>query len=300
MRKFLKWLGIGFAAFVALLAVAMTAVYAITDNKFDTTYSVDVKPVVIPSDSASIEKGRHIAVTRSCNECHGREFQGNTVIDGPFFVGYLYAPNLTSGKGGVGGKRKDIDWVKAIRHGVSVENKTLVVMPSDEYYYMSDEDLGCLIAYLKSLPPVDNEVPETTIGPLFRTLYLKGDIAMAAERIKHTAPRPTAPSAGVSPEYGKYLAYSCIGCHGEGYGGGVIPGAPPDWKPAANISPGGAIAKWSEQDFIRTLRTGTTPDGRVLDSKIMPWPNIGQMTDTELKALLSYLRSLPAKPTGSR
>ncbi len=300
MRKFFKWFGIGFGALAGLLAVALTTVYAVSSSKMSTAYNIDVTPVVIPTDTISIERGRHVAVTRGCNDCHGKNFGGGTVIDGPFFVGYVYGPNLTRGKGGVGAHRKDIDWVRAIRHGVSHDNKPLIVMPSNEYYYMSDEDLGSLIAYLKSLPPVDNTVPEMSLGPLLRTLYLAGDVSLAAEKISHTAPRPLAPPVAATVEYGNYLAHSCVGCHGDGLGGGAIPGAPPDWKPAANITPAGNIGKWSEVDFIRTFRTGTTPEGHSLDPKSMPWPNFGQMTDTELKALFTYLRTVPAKPMGSR
>ncbi len=300
MRKFLKWFGIGVAVLAGLLGIALTTVYAVSGSKMSTTYDVDVKPVAIPTDSNSIERGRHIAVTRSCNDCHGKDFSGGTIADGPFFVGYLYGPNLTRGKGGVGAQRKDIDWVRAIRHGISHENKALVVMPSNEYYFLSDEDLGCLIAYLKSLPPVDKKMPELSLGPLLRALYLAGEVGMAAEKIDHAAPHPEAPPVAVSIEYGSYLSHSCVGCHGDGLSGGSIPGAPPEWKPAANITPAGNIGKWSETDFIRTFRTGTTPDGRSLDPKSMPWPNFGQMTDTELKALLTYLRTVPAKPTGSR
>lgn len=298
-KKIFKWLGISAAVFVGLIAVALTTVYAVSSSRMSTDYYVNVKPVEIPTDSASIDHGRHIAVTRSCSDCHGKGLAGGTVVDGPFFVGYLHGPNLTRGKGGVGSQMKDIDWVRAIRHGVGPNHNALVVMPSNEYYYLSDEDLGCLIAYLKALPPVDKQMPDMTLGPLLRTLYLAGQVSLAAEEIDHAAPRPTAPPVAVTAEYGNYIAHSCVGCHGDGLSGGPIPGAPPDWKPSSNITPGGNIGKWSADEFISTLRTGKTPDGRTLDAS-MPWVNFGKMTDTELKALYTYLRSVPAKPSGNR
>jgi cytochrome c553 len=300
MRKFFKWLGIGVAVLVGLIAIALTTVYAISSSRMSKPYKVDVKPVPIPSDSASIEQGKHIAITRACIDCHGENFGGRTIVDGPFFVGYIHGPNITRGKGGRGGNLKDIDWVRALRHGVSSDGRALVVMPSEKYYHLNDEDLGCLIAYLKSLPPVDNTMPETSLGALIRTLYVAGEIQMAAEMIDHTGPRPTSPPVSVSVEYGHYMSHTCTGCHGKGFAGGAIPGAPPDWKPAANITSAGNLGKWSETDFIRTLRTGTTPEGLKLEPKDMPWPTFAQMTDTELRALYLYLRSVPAKPTGSR
>jgi mono/diheme cytochrome c family protein len=300
MRKALKWIGIGAGGLVVLLLIAIVTVYAVSNSKMSTTYAVDVKPVEVPMDSASIARGRHIAVTRGCSDCHGKDFSGGTIADGPFFVGYLYGPNLTKGKGGRGAGKKDIDWVRSIRYGLDAHGKSLVVMPSDEYYFMSDHDLGALIAYLKTLPPVDKTMPTSTLGPLLRTLYLAGDVQLAAEKINYTASRPTTPPVGETVEYGEYLAYSCIGCHGGGLSGGPIPGAPPDWVPAANLTPAGNLGKWTEQDFMRTLRTGVTPSGHALPPQSMPWPNFGKMTDTELKALFKYLRSVPAKPTGNR
>ena len=64
-----------------------------------------------------------------------------------------------------------------------------------------------------------------------------------------------------------------------------------------NLTPGGELGFWSEEDFIATLRTGVTPGGKQLRSE-MPWKYFGQMTDEELKAVWMYLRSLPALPQG--
>lgn len=299
MRTTFKWTGIGAGVLVGLLLLGIVTVYAVSSSKMSRTYKVDIQPVDVPMDQASIDLGRHIAITRGCNDCHGKNFGGATIADGPFFVGYLYGPNLTSGKGGKGAGKKDIDWVRTIRYGLDEHGKSLTLMPSDEYYFMNDRDLGALIAYLKTLPPVDNTMPPVTLGPLLRTLYLAGEVALPAERIDWNAPRPETP-VGETIEYGRYLAYSCIGCHGPGLSGGAIPGAPPDWLPAANITPAGAIGAWSENGFIRTMRTGVTPSGHTLDPKSMPWPNFGKMTDTELKALFKYLRTVQAKPSGNR
>ena len=107
-------------------------------------------------------------------------------------------------------------------------------------------------------------------------------------------------SPGVTAEYGKYLADNagCPSCHGPGLSGGKIPQAPPDTVPAANLTPTG-LGQWTEADFVRTIRTGTRPDGRVLDT-FMPWPYYSQMTDDELGAIWRYLQSVPPRPTGTR
>ena len=122
---------------------------------------------------------------------------------------------------------------------------------------------------------------------------------LPAEIVDHDAPRPNTPPVGVTVEYGEYLAVGCTGCHGPGFSGGPIPGSPPDWPPAANLTPSGDLANWTEADFIAAFRTGIKPNGQPFD-EIMPYKAVGQMTDEELKAVWLFLRSLPAKEVGTR
>jgi mono/diheme cytochrome c family protein len=91
----------------------------------------------------------------------------------------------------------------------------------------------------------------------------------------------------------------CTGCHGPGLPGGPIPGAPPDFPKALNLTPGGEVAAWSEVDFIKTLRSGVTPSGHQLVDE-MPWKTYRNMTDDELKAVWLFVKSAPAKPFGNR
>lgn len=299
MKKLLKWLGLAIAGLIGLLIVAVVLVYVISGSRINQTYSVPVAALDIPADEAALAHGEHIAATRGCADCHGENLGGAVMID-EFPVGLFYGPNLTAGSGGVGATYSDEDWVRALRHGVGLDQKPLLFMPSQEFYYLSDEDLAALIAYLKSVPPVDNPPTESSVGPLARGLFLAGQFPLLpAEVIDHTGPRPDAPAPGVTAEYGQYLAVGCTGCHGENGAGGPIPGAPPDWPPAANLTPSGNLAHWTEAEFISTLRTGVTPEGKELDRAYMPWPNIGRMTDDELKALWLYLKTLPAPAMAS-
>ncbi len=300
MRKFFKWLGIILGSLVGLILLAVLGLYVNTSIRLNKTYSVQPETIAIPSDPASIERGRHVAVIRMCTECHGADLAGRMFLDDPA-IGRIATTNLTSGKGGVGGELSDADWVRAIRHGVRPDGKPLLIMPAGEFYYLSDADLGAVIAYVKSLPPVDNEFPANEIGPLFRVAMMFMELAiLPAEMIDHSAPRPIAPQVGVTVEYGEYLAVTCSGCHGAGFSGGPIPLAPPDFPPALNLTPGGELQGWTEEMFINTLRTGVTPSGLQLKNEYMPWKQIGQMTDDELKALFLFLRSLPATEQGNR
>jgi mono/diheme cytochrome c family protein len=122
---------------------------------------------------------------------------------------------------------------------------------------------------------------------------------LPAELIDHADRDFTQPDAGVSEEYGRYLATSCTGCHGEGYSGGKIPGVPPDWPVAANLTPDSSgLGTWTEEQFKTFLMTGARPDGRLVDAQYMPWPLGAAMTDDERSALWVFFRSLPATPQG--
>jgi mono/diheme cytochrome c family protein len=291
------------AALVAVVLLAAGGVFALSQSRLRHAYALPSEIVPHSSDPAFIARGHHVAITSGCISCHGEHLAGRVVFENAM-VGRFVAANLTSGKGGVGGKLADADWIHAIRHGVGTDGRSLLAMPSREFYVLSDEDLGALIAYLKTIPPVDNELAASALSPMGRVLLLAiNDIALlSAERIDHNAPRPTPPPVGITTDYGKYLAVRCTGCHGDTLSGGKIPGTPPEWPPALNLTPypGAAVAQWSEAEFVSTLRTGKTPRGNQLENRFMPWKVLGQMTDDELKALWLYLKSAPAKEYGNR
>ena len=293
--KILKWVGITLGGLIGVIIIAAVVLYVIGSTKVNKTYDVEVVAVTVPTDDQAIERGRHfVEAVALCQECHGENLGGDDLEEDPLFG--TYSPrNLTPGRGGIGGTFSDIDYVRAIRHGIGKDGKALVIMPSEFYNKISDSDLGDIIAFLKSLPPVDNEVPETSLGPLGRIFTVLESSLLPATLIDHEAPRPAEPQPGVTVEYGQYMAFMCSLCHGDALSGGSVPGDEPDAPPAPNLTPGGGLARWSEADFINTLRTGTTPDGRSLDSEFMPWERFAKKTDDELKAIRMYLQSLPAK-----
>ena len=301
MKKTLKFIRKILGTVIGLLVLAFIALYIIGTVKWSRMhgkYDVPVETIAIPTDEASIARGEHIATLHLCRICHMETLSGQAVsVPGLLTFGI---PNLTSGVGGVGATNADEDWVRAIRHGVSHDDRGLVMMPVRTFYYLSDEDVGALIAYLKSLPPVDNEMPPTDLGPLGRVMLALGqlppDIIPNVTMIEHEAPRPVAPEPGVTVEYGEYLGRTCALCHGPNLNGQTVQlDGPPILTP--NLTLGGELGFWSEEDFIATLRTGVTPGGKQLTSA-MPWKYFGQMTDDEMKAVWLYLQSLPALPQG--
>lgn len=299
MGKILKWIGIVLGAIIGLIVVALVVVFVVSGYRMNKTYGIAVESVSVPTGAESIAQGEHLAVTRGCTDCHGENLAGQVFLEDSA-LGRIVAANLTAGTGGVGGSYSNEDWVRALRHGVNPTGKPLLFMPSQEFYYLTDNDLGALIAYMKSIPPVDNETPTNSVAVVARVMWLAGVFdLLPAELIDHEGPRPQAPAVGVTAEYGEYLAVGCVGCHGADLSGGPVPGAPPDWPPAANLTPAGHLANWSEDEFLRALRTGVKPNGEEFD-ETMPFAAVGQMTDDELKAVWLYLQSLPAKETTTK
>jgi mono/diheme cytochrome c family protein len=281
--------------------VAGGALYAYTQRHFDKKWTVAGHQLTIPTDTLALARGRRVATTMSkCVDCHGQDFGGRLFIDAPP-VARLYTANLTRGKGGVGGQLSDLDWERAIRHGVKPDGSVLLFMPAEDYQAINDEDTGALIAYLKTLPPVDREPGKNSVGPIGRALYVKGDLPLVpAEMVDHSAKHPAQVPMGVTAEYGHYIAAigGCKGCHGPGLSGGPIPGGPPEWKPAANITPTG-IGHYKEADFFLALREGKRPGGAPIDT-LMPFRYTKDMTDDEIRALYMYLKTVPPKPYGGR
>jgi mono/diheme cytochrome c family protein len=291
MQRVLKWIAVAVSSLIGLFLVTLLTIYFITEAQINKTYSLPVETIAIPADPASIERGRHLVETVGfCADCHAQNLAGQVFDDG-LFIGRLSVPNLTSGAGGIKPSFVDTDWVRAIRHGVDPEGKPLLDMPSNFYYNYSDADLGAMIAYLKSLPPVDNEQPDIYIGPMARLFILQDPSLIPAQVIDHAGPRPPAPEPGVTVEYGRYLALVCQFCHGEDLSGSAEPGA------GLNLTPAGNLGNWSEADFIHAIRTGVTPEGRQLDPTLMPWDRLAQLSDEELKAIWLYLQSLPPVET---
>jgi mono/diheme cytochrome c family protein len=301
-RGFFRTLRLVSISIVVLLVVALAALYGITERRFSRRFAIDPQPLDVPppTDTIAVANGRRLAVSRGCMECHGAEGRGRVFID-EMPIMRAVPGNITPG--GPTAEYTNDDWARAVRHGVRPDGSALLFMPSADYRYLDDADLGAIVAYLRSRPPSSNDPGKTRIGPMGRLLYLAGKLPLVqAELLDHDAPAPAAPPVGRTPEYGEYLAHMCVGCHGPSYSGGLIPGAPPAWPPARNITPDArtGIGAMTEAQFVAVMRTGRRANGAQIDPTHMPWRQLALMTDDELVALYTYLRTVPAKTAGGR
>lgn len=277
MRTALKWLGRGALALILLLLVATGVVYGLSERLLNRTYDVEATAIAIPSDSASIAEGERLARIRGCyNGCHGENAEGGVFFDDPM-LGTITAPDLTRAVRTL----SDAELVRVIRHGVRADGGSVAAMPSSMLYHLTDEDLGAIIAFLRSLPPTDGPEADIRLGPLGRFLFVKGDFQRAAEEIDHEAPRlDPGPGDGSDPiALGRYLATtSCTECHGLDLGGGFN-------------SPNLAIAAaYTPEQFHTLMRTGEPFDGRdlrLMDD--MSRKRFSYFTDAEIDALYAFL-----------
>ena len=271
MKKFIKWIAIMLGGLFVLIAVAGSMLYSDGIEKLNQTYpNLSVETVNIPTDADAIARGRHVATIWACTRCHGEDLGGMVLTNDPLsglvpLSGTIVASNLTSGTGGVSSSYTDIDWVRAIRHGVMPNGHVEALM--FDYSIMSDQDLGDLIAYIKQIPPVDTNYPEMSAGPILPIVDAIGLLPTAAEKIDHAAPRPAVPTPGATAEYGGYLSVICTACHGNGIG---------------NV-----VKNWKQDEFIQTFHTGILSDGRKF-GPTMSSNTFREMTDTELTALWLY------------
>lgn len=293
MKKMLKWAGISLGSLVLLAALAAVYLNYSAKSRLVKHYDIQPKAIKIPTDSASVAEGKKW-VSSFCTGCHGENLAGTKFFDSPD-LGTICSSNLTPGKGGIGGKFTDADWVRAIRHGVNAEGRPLLIMPAKDFQYLSDEHLGQIIAYLKTLEPVDQLWDKTHTTFLCNVLFATGAFgdALNAETIDHNAPAPSAPHRAVTAGYGDYLVKvaGCRTCHGPQLNGGKDPNPAAPITP--NLTPGGTLVSWGPDGFVKFFRTGITPMGKEVNPEFMPWKIYGHLDDDQLQAIYAYLMKQP-------
>ena len=291
----------GLLGCLGLLACTFAGMHFVAASRLAQVVEVEVTDISVPDgNQAAIDRGHYLVDhLMGCKECHGVDLGGKTVMENGA-MGVWYAPNLTKGKGSRLTEFTGKDWMRALRYGVGKDGHRLLLMPSEDYVNFNDEDMGAVVAYIRSLPNVDRENRGITLGPVGKGLIAVGQIQFSYEKIDHKAKRSVA-RPGPTKEWGEVLVGSCTGCHGAGLSGGKIPGGDPQWPEAANISSdkNSGLGKWSYDDFVKVMREGKRMDGRAIN-EAMPWKAYAGMKDDDLKALWEYLKTVQPKAKGGR
>lgn len=304
-------LGIG----IALLLIALS--YA--SLRWDARVERSVPNMTASLDPVNVARGESLFKTSlTCWECHSGGNANAAPSGGMKFdltilnpaLGVFYAPNITPDVETGIGSWTDGEIIRAIREGIRKDGRVLFpIMPVDPLNGLSDNDVLALVAYLRSLPPVRNDVPEREPTLFTKTLMTFGVIGP----MKQLTEPVIAPPRAITPEYGAYVARHaslCADCHtprnlmnGDFYYDSLLAGSSirfgegepvPVASFARNITPDTVtgIGSWTEEEFLRLMTTGVGPDGKVR-TRHMPYAYYGLWDSLELRAAYTYIRSIP-------
>ena len=295
MKKVLKWIGIVLGVIIAALLLVVIGLFVYGNLRLSAVHTFPDDNISIPTDAASLAHGKHL-VSILCSDCHGQDLSGKS----PWFawapMGSVDSINLTSGAGGIGSTFTDRNYVQAIRHAIDPQGHGTFMVSVLAFQNLSDADLGAIIAYVKSVPPVDHQTNGKQFTPMAKILLAVGMIPWPVDLAAHKE-NITAPAPGATVEYGAYMvnSFGCKDCHGKNLSGGPHPQPNINFT-VPNITPGSEVKSWTEAQFMTALRTGVTPSGHALNPDLMPWKQWSMFSDDEIKAIFMYLQSVPALP----
>lgn len=287
-RRLTTRLAIAGAVAAGLGVLAAAGVHFRSRQVLGRTYDVPLVPITVPTDSASVAEGARLAATRGCPGCHGARLEGR-VFFAERGVARLTAPNLTRAVR----EHSVEELARVIRHGVRRDGTSVFAMPSATFAGLSDADLGRLLAFLRTVPPVDGPGYALSVGPLGHFGIATGKFRPVAGSIDHAAVgrgaagAARAATAVRNPKVlGEYVARTtCTECHGTDFRGDVSIGGP-------DLA---VVAGYAEADFTTLLRTGVASGGRELSMMTATArERFVHLTDAEVLGLYLYLRSLVA------
>ncbi|MDA0205430.1 MAG: c-type cytochrome [Acidobacteria bacterium] len=300
-RKFLTW-------FALLMTISVSVMFYLI---LKDPQMRELKNLRVDSTPERIARGEYLANNLlSCVHCHtqrdrddyslpavGPAFAGGDCLDETWgFPGKMCTPNITSdAETGIGAWTDD-EVLRAIREGISRDGIALFpLMPFDAYRDLPDEDAYAVIAYLRTIPPVSRSTPATVVN---------FPMSVIVRQIPTPLEEPVPPvSRDDEATYGAHLAKiaSCIGCHSEDVddlaGGQSFP-LPSGPLASPNITPDPTGVLPEEYDgFVRMFRK-FAPENEATTAvdpehlTVMPWRTLGGLTDEDLHALFTYLRTV--------
>ena len=303
--------------FVVVIVVIAGCALIYFNSKFPA--DIPVENIKVELTPERIQRGTYLVNNVSlCTDCHSERdwnyFSGPVKEEalgkgGEMFnefianvPGTIYAKNITPA--GIA-DYSDGELLRVITTGLNKKGDALFpLMPYSHYRQMAREDIYSIIAYLRTLKPIANEVPERSLN-------------FPMNLIVKTIPSPAAlidaiPSKGDTLEYGKYMttAAACDGCHSQREKGEVIKGMEfaggfrfqfpnGDQIFTANITPDveTGIGALTKEAFIAKFKSFSDANPRIPTREhekntVMPWTRLSGMTEEDLGAIYTYLRTL--------
>jgi len=258
-----------------------------------------------PVDEATLARGAHLVRgLAACGVCHGEKPDPDAPLSGGRTHGDMYgrvaAANITPARSGIG-EWSAAEVIRAVRGSINRRDERLSSASHRGYEWMSDEDLLSVVAWVRALPPVENEVPRRTLSFIERNTTGFFDVK---REVRGYVP-------AIDPswrlEYGRYLTdhvARCGSCHNSPGGllkeaeylmGGDTIEMDGEEKiaPAITNSRGDGLGAWSEEQIVHYLKSGQLPSGPVTDARFCPTGFYRNAAPAELRAIAAYLKSLP-------
>jgi len=283
MARLLRWAGYFIAAVGVLVLVAIAAVWIISSQKLHATVSPHPETIATPTPPQLADAMRQARIL-GCFNCHGEGLAGHKMFDEPN-VGTIWAPNLTQ----VAAKATDQQLARAIRQGVGTDGRSLFIMPSESFQNLSDQELGAIIALIRSLPRQGTETPQNAYGPLGRIGVATGKFKSAPALVSEYSTRePIRMGADLEPGRHHAILY-CAACHNADLSGKEV--GPGDVSPDLSI-----VGAYDPEAFKKLIRTGVPASGKTLP---MMGPeaksDLSHMNDAEIEELYAYLHARAEK-----
>ncbi|WP_420629889.1 c-type cytochrome [Candidatus Leptofilum sp.] len=284
MKRILKWLGIIIGGLLGLVLIAYLIIAQISRSRLNRTYEVTADfNLDVSHDPESVAEGERL-YTILCQSCHGEDLAGTTFSD--FMFGQLQMANLTSGAGGIGSSHSDEDIARAVWYGVKPDGSPTFFMAPELSPGITVEDMAQIIAYIRSVPPMDTTPVEMRPGPMARVMHATNQMPLVtAETVEMDAPPRSNDASEDVLALGERWATFCTACHGADFTGNSMIGSP-------NITPHEtAVGGWTEAEFARAIREGVRPDGSTISTE-MPWETMSRYSDEEIHAIWTYLQTV--------
>lgn len=269
---------------VSLIIVILAVIYTWSTIILNKTYSVPLKDVNIPDDSASIAEGARLTLIAHCGDCHGKHLTGQVFEDAKPLA-TLIAPNLTQ----VIPTYSNSEIKRLLRYGVKKSGQSVFIMPAFMYHELKEESVDKIIAYLRTLKPEPGapDLPaKSSYKFLGRLLLVLGKVGPIADMIPPNTEGKYIHHDTSSVSYGQYLAMStCTSCHG------------PELKGEEGFTPDLIIAAaYKKEDFFKLIRTGTALGDRKLDLMSSITTNyLSHLNDKEINSIYAYLQTKPTQ-----
>ena len=277
MSKAFRWLGYGVGAIAALVVAAVLLIWVLSARALTEKVEPAASRLATPTAAQLADGPRQLNIL-GCVSCHGDGLRGKMFADLPG-IATIHAPNIAR----LAPTMSDAQLDHAIRQGIGHDGRAMFIMPSQQYQFLTDQEVAALIAAIRRLPVAGKEQPPIQLGPRGRVGVALGKFPNIPTQVAAYRANPL-PDLGAATATGRHLVQTrCSECHGADLKGREVePGTV-----SADLSIAGA---YDSSQFRTLLRTGVAPGNKKLGLMgSVARDDFSHMTDAEIDAVRAYL-----------